>query len=73
MAADAQQQQGYTGPFGERYLKVFFCHGCQTCYELIDDGTPDGKVIQRQHILSCEDVTESVKKDKEASHYMNGD
>lgn len=43
-------------PRGDHYYKVFHCHGCQTCLELLDDDT----VIQHEHILNQTDVTEEV-------------
>lgn len=53
------------GPVGERYLKVFYCYGCQTCWEV----TEDDKLIKHPHIIAQEDVTpligELVKTSKE--------
>ncbi len=44
-------------PRGERYLKVFYCHGCQSCWNL----SPDGETLEEsQHVLSVEDVTDEV-------------
>lgn len=48
----------YTGPRGERYLKVFICHGCQTCLRM---GENDDVVDMGPHYLTVpEDVTDMV-------------
>lgn len=73
--ADANQPatpESYTGPYGERYMKVFLCHGCQTCWEIIDDGTEDGKLIQHRHVLGAEDVTDTVKDWEEKAGMYDG-
>ena len=41
-------------------MKVFMCAGCQYCWEMIDDGTEVGSVLQHPHCLSQEDVTDEI-------------
>lgn len=43
---------------GYHLLRVFFCHGCQSCFE-IDPETEALK--QNEHTLSVEDETEKLK------------
>lgn len=43
-------------PRGDHYYKVFHCHGCQSCWELQEDDS----VIQHEHVLGQEDVTEMI-------------
>jgi hypothetical protein len=51
-------------PRGERLLRVFICHGCQTCWHLDEN---DNVVEHYPHYLSpAEDVTEQYVK-KEAA------
>lgn len=57
------------GLVGEQYLKVFYCHGCQSCWEMVDKGNGDFDTIKHQHILSIEVVTEDIKHLK---HRMEG-
>lgn len=53
------EKGNYTGPRGEQYLKLFICHGCQSCWELQDDDT----IIDRgPHFLTYgEVVTDKIK------------
>ena len=51
-------EQGKVLPAGEKYYKVFHCHGCQTCWEMDETGE---NIIQHPHILSQEDVTDAIK------------
>lgn len=51
-------KQGKVLPKGEKYYKVFHCHGCQTCWEMDETGE---NIIQHPHILSQEDVTDAIK------------
>ena len=57
---DNASTKSYTGPRGIRYLRVFVCHGCQTCWEMVDD-----KLVEHgPHYLSLpEDVTDLVLKE----------
>jgi MinD superfamily P-loop ATPase len=45
-------------PRGKHYFEVFFCHGCQTCWELQEDDT----LIQHEHILGQIDITDKIEK-----------
>lgn len=33
------EKGNYTGPRGSQYVKVFICHGCQSCYRMNEDGS----------------------------------
>lgn len=50
---------------GERYFKVTFCYGCQSCMD-IDPEDPD-KLLRSEHVLSTEDVTDQVFEMQEAA------
>lgn len=67
-----QTPQSYEGPYGERYMKVFICHGCQTCWEIVDDGSEDGMLIQHRHVLGAEDVTDQIKQLEEKAAQYDG-
>lgn len=49
-------------PRGDHYYKVFHCHGCQTCWEM----TEDGGIIQHEHVLGQTDVTKQITEWREA-------
>ena len=53
----AEQTEAKKLPAGEKYYKVFHCHGCQTCWEVDEKGG----IIQHPHILHEEDVTEAIQ------------
>ena len=42
---------------GYRYLRVFYCHGCQSCWSYGDNGN----IVKAEHVLSVEDVTDEVE------------
>lgn len=61
---DKDEKGNYTGPRGETLIKVFVCHGCQSCWRLSEDGetiTDTGP-----HIISEYEIVtdEYVKKEK---------
>jgi lauroyl/myristoyl acyltransferase len=45
----------YIGPRGEQYLKVFICHGCQSCWQISEDG--ESVIDTGPHFLSIELAT----------------
>lgn len=50
----------YTGPRGDVYLKVFVCHGCQSCWRMSEDG--ESVIDTGPHFLSeSEVVTDKVE------------
>ncbi len=46
---------------GNVWIKAFMCHGCQTCWELVEGeiGT-EPTLVQHPHCLSQEDMTDQA-------------
>lgn len=46
---------------GKRYFEIIFCAGCQTCWNIDDNG----ELERSEHVIYSEDVTEAIVKLKE--------
>ena len=55
--------------FGQHYFKVFICHGCQSCWEIIKDPNNPNQTrlkTNRPHIIGLSNITDEIKAIKDA-------
>ena len=50
----------YEPQAGERILHIFYCHGCQSCLRMNEEGT-ELLPWKPRHVLGIEDITDDVK------------
>ncbi len=54
---------------GKRYFEIIFCAGCQTCWNIDDNG----ELERSEHVIYSEDVTEEIVKLKEKEKHGNSE